>query len=351
MDVDWESFLIGAGAVFKGGQVSHFSGLRVGLETPNAGDILTDLSHLGLIAVGGADAAAFLQGQLTNDVRDVYDTRAQRSALCSPKGRVLANFLLFFRTGTYFLQLPQELLDFILKRLRLFVLRSDADLTDASDALIRIGTFGWNAHTKLQQVLGTLPSTDNDVVQPLPLTVIRLRGERPRYEILGPYGPIRELWTALAEVTSPAGAGVWSLLDIQSGLPTISHQTSDAFVPQMLNWDVLSGVNFTKGCYTGQEVVARTQYLGKIKRRLYRAQIRDTAVVRPAMPLVVADEQGTRTVGQVVNAEPHQGNNWELLAVIATQEAARATIYLHDDRGPPLQLAPLPYSLGSETSD
>lgn len=351
MDADWQSFLIGAGAVFAGGRLSHFSSLREESEAAIAGDILTDLSQLGLIAVRGADAAAFLQGQLTNDIRDVSETRAQRSAFCSPKGRVLANFLIFFRTDTYFLQPPQELLDSILKRLRLFVLRSDVALTDASDALIRIGLCGWNAHTRLQQMLGALPSTDNDVVQLSPLTVIRIRGERPRYEILGPYGPIRQLWTALAEVTCPTGPGAWSLLDIQSGVPTISHQTSDAFVPQMLNWDALSGISFTKGCYTGQEVVARSQYLGKIKRRLYRARIRDTAVVRPAMPLVVVDEQGTRTVGEVVNAEPQPGNNWELLAVIATQEVARATVYLHDDRGPALQLAPLPYSFESGTSD
>jgi folate-binding protein YgfZ len=350
MDADWQSFLMDAGAAFTGARLSHFSNLHEESKAAIAGDIVVDLSHLGLIAVGGTDATTFLQGQLTNDIRDVCATRAQLSACCSLKGRVLANFLIFLRTDSYFLQLPEELLDPILKRLRLFVLRSDVALTDASDSLIRMGVSGWNVHNKLQQTLGTLPNTVNDVVQPAPLTVIRMRGERPRYEIVGPSMSMKQLWTALAEVIRPVGPSAWSLLDIHDGIPTISQETADTFVPQMLNWEVLSGISFTKGCYTGQEIVARTQYLGKIKRRLYRARVQATAAVCPGMTLVAVDEQGTRSVGQVVNAEPQLGDNWDLLAVIATQEAERATIYLQDAQGPALQFASLPYSLESGMS-
>jgi folate-binding protein YgfZ len=263
---------------------------------------------------------------------------------------VLANFLIFSRTNSYFLQLPQQLLDSILKRLRLFVLRANVSLHDASDILVRIGVSGRRGHTELAQRLGGLPNTDNDVIQADPFTVIRMRGERPRYEILAPAEPMRELWTMLAKVTSPASSGAWSLLDIQCGIPTISQETADAFVPQMLNWDVLSGISFTKGCYAGQEIIARTQYLGKIKRRLYHARVQGAEIVRPAMPLVVVDEQGTRSVGQVVNAEPQQEGRWDLLAVISTEEAEHATLYLQDARGPALQLVPLPYALESRIS-
>lgn len=352
MNADWQSFLIAEGAVFTDGHLSHFSSLREEAEAASAADVMVDLSHLGLIAIGGTDAAAFLQGQVTNDIREVSEVRAQHSACCSPKGRVLANFLIFSLGDNYFLQLPRGLLDTIFKRLRLFVLRADVTLTDASDALIRIGLSGWNAHAKLQQTLGALPSKENDVVQSSSVTVIRMRGEPARYEILGSLDPMKQLWTSLAEVTRRAGPRAWSVLDIHNGIPVISQETADAFVPQMLNWDLLSGISFTKGCYTGQEIVARTQYLGRIKRRLYRARVRTHRVVRPAMPLVVMDEQGTRNVGQVVNAEPHPGNSWELLAVIATQEAERETIYLqdHQGRGPALELVPLPYGLKSGTT-
>nr|MBS0020935.1 folate-binding protein YgfZ [Gammaproteobacteria bacterium] len=350
MDADWQSFLIGAGAVFTGARLSHFRDLHEESEAAIAGDVLVDLSHLGLITVGGKDATTFLQGQLTNDIREVSETRAQLSACCSLKGRMLANFLIFSSSDRYFLQLPQELLESILKRLRMFVLRSQVALTDASDTLVRIGLSGWKAHAKLQQTLGALPSTEHDVVQPAPLTVIRMRGERPRYEILGPAATMRRLWTALAEVTCPVGPGAWSLLDIHYGIPALSHETTDAFVPQMINWELLSGVSFTKGCYTGQEIVARTQYLGKIKRRLYRARVHATAAVRPGMALVVMDEQGARSVGQVVNAELQPGDQWDLLAVISTQEAERATIHLHDPQGPALQIASLPYALESRIS-
>lgn len=351
MDAAWQSFLIGTGARFTGGRLSHFTTLREESQAAIAGDILVDLSHLGLIGVGGADAATFLQGQLTNDLRDVSEGQGQFSACCSPKGRVLACLLVFSRADTYFLQLPQELLGSILRRLRLFVLRAKVTLTDASETLIRVGLSGWNVHRKLQQTLGAVPHTDHAIVQPSPFTVIRLRGERPRYEVLGPYEPMRELWAALAEVACPTGPGAWSLLDIQAGVPTVGRDTTDTFVPQMLNWDALAGISFTKGCYTGQEIVARTQYLGKIKRRLYRARLRGTVDVRPAMPLVVAEAQATRTVGQVVNAEPQPGGSWDLLAVIATEEAGRATVHLPDTSGPALELLALPYPLDTGASD
>lgn len=351
MDADWQSFLIGAGAVFSGGRLSHFNTLREESQAALVGDIVVDLSHLGLIGVGGTNAAAFLQGQLTNDIHNVSEARGQLSACCSPKGRVLACLLVFALADSYFLQLPRELLDSILGRLRLFVLRSRVTLTRANDTLILIGLSGWNAHSKLQQTLGAVPKENDDIVQSSPFTVIRVRGERPRYEILGPRGRMRELWTAVAEVACPAGPGAWSLLDIHSGVPTIVRDTAGAFLPQMLNWDALSGISFTKGCYTGQEIVARTQYLGEIKRRLYRARVEGIAVVRPAMPLVVANGQAARNVGQVVNAEPQPGDAWDLLAVIATEEAARETIQLHDDRGPALKLLPLPYAIHAGAPD
>ncbi|MGF1613073.1 MAG: YgfZ/GcvT domain-containing protein [Gammaproteobacteria bacterium] len=348
MHSEWQSFLADAGASFTEEGISRFGDLGEESQAAISGDCVVDLSHLGLIAVKGAEAAHFLQGQLTNDVQALSETRAQRSAYCNPKGRVVATFLIFSRVGTYFLQLPRPILGSILGRLRLFVMRSDVALTDASDALIGIGVSGWNVHDTLQQAVGPLPKAPNDVSQPAPLTVIRISGERPRYEIIGPFAPIRQLWATLTQVARPSGPHAWSLLDIHCGVPTIHRETADLFVPQMINWDVLSGVSFTKGCYTGQEIVARTQYLGKIKRRLYRAQVNtlDT-VIPPATPLIAADEQGSRTIGQVVNAEMRPGGEWDLLVVLATQEAKDATIYLRDEGGPILQLRPLPYSLES----
>lgn len=345
MNVDWRSFLGAAGAAFTDDKVSHFSGLQNESEAALAGDVVVDLSHLGLIGADGRDVVSFLQGQLTNDIREVCATRAQLSACCTPKGRVLANFLVFSRADGYFLQLPQQLLDSFLKRLRLFVLRSQVTLTNASDALIRIGVSGWNGHAELRHQLGALPSGVDEVVQSAPFTVIRLRGERPRYEIVGPAESMRSIWAALTGVARPAGSGAWSLLDIHCGLPTVLQETADTFVPQMLNWDVLSGISFTKGCYAGQEIVARTQYLGKIKRRLYRAEVKATETVQPTMPLIVVDERGPRSVGQVVNAERQRDNHWDLLAVISTEEAEHETLYLRNAEGPALQLAPLPYML------
>jgi folate-binding protein YgfZ len=211
-----------------------------------SGNAIFDLRHFALISVHGDDAEDFLQGQLTNDVGEVTATRAQLSAWCSPKGRVLTCFLVFRHDGRLLLQLPDTLLEQTLKRLRMYVLRAKAILESADDSLARFGLVGEDAASCLRDLLGDLPEHADDVRRFEHVTIIRLRGGRPRYEIVGA-----------------------QLLDIEAGIANIGPDTSDSFVPQMINLDRIGGVSFTKGCYVGQEIVARTQHLGRIKRRMY----------------------------------------------------------------------------------
>lgn len=344
MKSDWKAFLLNKGAeVLDDSSVQSFGNEERELRIVTTGDVLADLSHLGLISVHGEEAASFLQGQFTGDVRQVDPQHSQLSAYCSPKGRMLASFRIFMRGDSYYLCLPRSLVEGTLKRLRMFVLRAKATLEDASDSLVRIGFSGPKAEAQLADYLGAIPQQLDEVVQTQELSVIRIPGPHPRFEIHGEVEPMKKLWTVLDVRGAPVGRGPWELLDIRAALPTVYEQTADAFVPQMTNLQILGGVNFKKGCYTGQEVVARMQYLGKLKRRMYRARVETEERPQPGDALFTADSSG-QSAGKVVNAQPSPDGGYELLAVVEIASADDARLHLGSAGGPTLEILAMPYA-------
>jgi len=314
------------------------------------GDAIFDLQHLALIGVDGDDAVDFLQGQLTNELREVTDTHAQQSAWCSPKGRVLTCFLVFRHRGRLLLQLPAALIEQTVKRMGMYVLRAKATLVDASDELMRMGLVGEAAEECLRNTVGALPEHADDVLGTDRLTIIRLRGRRPRYEIVGPRAALAALWEACGKVAVAADADAWELLDIVAGVASIGPDTSDAFVPQMINLDRIGGISFTKGCYVGQEIVARTQHLGRIKRRMYRAHWNGSAHLNPGETLHGAGEANSPKA-RIVNAKRMPEGGFALLAVIPIDVATelRDTGLTIAD-GSQLKLEALPYALEDENA-
>ncbi len=163
-----------------------------------------------------------------------------------------------------------------------------------------------------------------------------------RFLAIGSYEAAKACWSNLVDQCrfSQQPSSFWQLQDIRCGLPTITAETSEAFLPQMLNLDLLGGISFEKGCYTGQEVIARTHYRGTVKRRLYRAQIDTTETVNPGDILA----QGEDTVGHIVNAAPVTKNIWECLAVVLCDRVQKIPTFLHKPEGPPLQWLELAYT-------
>jgi len=323
MSDDWNAFLAGRGAVRRGATIAHFGDPAGEARAALDADIVTDLGHLGLISVSGEDTVTFLQGQLTSDVAEITPERAQVSAWCSPKGRVLATFLVFRHADSLVLQLPRELLDGTLARLRMFVLRADAALEDASERWARIGACGPRVEKRLAEELGAIPRSVDGVLRTPKATVIRLRGVRPRFEVVASPAEMPALWEACREVADAAGADAWELLDIEAGVPTVREATADVFLPQMLDLPRLGGVSFTKGCYVGQEVVARTEHLGRLKRRLYLAHAGGAATPRPGEPVLGPDDDA-QAAGRVVQAQPVPDGGYDLLAVIHIETAEAA---------------------------
>lgn len=250
------------------------------------------LSHLGLIRASGEDAPSLLQGQLSNDVRLLGEQQGQLSSLNSPKGRMLAVLQLFLHEADIHLQLDQRVLDDTLKRLRLFILRSRVTLEPAP--LAGLGVYGAGAPDWLRTAGLPAPEAPFARAGAQGISLIRQPGDQPRYALWGTPERLAALPACRAGTLND-----WCLQDIACGLPTILPETRDEFVPQMANLDLLGGISFSKGCYTGQEIVARLHYLGQIKRRLFACR----AAGSPPLPGAPLYAHGApEPVGSVVQA-------------------------------------------------
>jgi hypothetical protein len=342
MRPEWKSFLIEQGAEFDGSTLLHFGNPERERRILPQGAILCDLSSQGLISATGPDATAFLQGQLSNDINQVTAERAQISSYSSPKGRAYTTFQIMQRQGVYYLSLSSDVLETVLKRLRMFVLRSKVSLEDARDSLVRFGYADPQGEQRLQAALGKYPKQVLDVVQAGNLTIVRQAASVPRFEIYGELDDARQLWSRLSVNAAAVGSEAWDYFNIEAGIPWVTAASMEAWVPQMMNLQLIDGINFKKGCFPGQEVVARLKYLGKNKRQMYRIAI-DT-VHAPAVGAAIQNAAGEEA-GTILNAvlSPN-GNEIEALAVLKIAESDQA-LSLDDAK---VRLLTLPYSLDSE---
>lgn len=343
MNEPWKIFLLGQGAVYDNGWPRHFGNPLSERRAARESDVIADLSSLALIRARGPEAKTFLDAQLTNKLDTLDASRSLLAAWCSAKGRMLAVFRIFLRDGEYYLQLPASLRDDVLKRLHMFVLRSKVMLERADTELVRFGLVGPAGASLLCDATGFLPEGNNACVTSGTLTLLRLPGVQPRFEIVAPIEDATTLWEKLRRSAVPAGSGIWAWHDIMAGLPTVLPATSDAFVPQMANLELVGGVSFNKGCYPGQEIVARMQYLGRLKQRMACAHV---AAEAPAAgtPIFAPDRPG-QSVGTVVDAQPSPAEGSDLLAVIQTSSVQAGELHLGGETGPRLEIQPLPYSL------
>jgi len=339
MNPDWMRFIEAHGGLPQNGDPTVFPSAPREAECA-----LMDLSHLGLIGVSGADAESFLQGQLTNDVRELSDSHTQLAGHCSPKGRLLASFRVLRLDDSYYLQLPRATLPAILKRLQMFVLRAQVRVADASDTLVCIGLSGACAPGLLAERVPNLPEADHGLARAAGLSLVRIPGPGPRFAILGQPQVMGPLWEDLATRATPMDGAYWTLLDIRAGIPTVYPATADAFVPQMANLQLIDGLSFTKGCYVGQEIVARMQYLGKLKRRMYVAQVASPEAPRPGDELHAPGSSSERASGRVVDVRPSGEGRYELLVVAEVAVAEGGEVRLGAD-GPLLTLDAPPYGL------
>lgn len=327
------------------GGVLHF-----GQEHKESAGALQDntifaLSWFGVIRLSGEDAVPFMQGQFTNDVKAVNAEKGQLNAWCSAKGRIIASFRLFMWNGAYYLVLPAAQLEAFMQRLRMYVLRAKVTLEDVSGEFHCVGLSGPKSDSMLEHCgIAGAPRESHQVSAGETGFVCAMPGSHKRYLLLLQTESARNVWDcALSEHFIQAGFNAWQFVEINNGLPQVTTETSDAFVPQMLNFQALGGLSFKKGCYTGQEVVARMQYLGTLKRHMHiiHANSGETGL-SPGDPVYQSGHDGA--VGKLVNVQHNPQGGDTGLAVIRDDSVA-GDLRAANPQGPALTLQAVPYSI------
>ena len=301
-----------------------------------------DLNSLGMMSITGEDAVTFLQGQLTNDVRLISKEKSQIAGYCTAKGRLLATLLLWQTPTGIALQLNPEIATSIQKRLSMYVLRAKVNIEDSTKKWARFGIAG-DATSVLEKLIGGVPETPMDTISASDMTLIRLHGSTPRYELVVPISMHETIRSELTAQGQQSNIETWNWLEVQSGVGQVETQTQEEFVPQMLNFDLLNGISFNKGCYTGQEIVARTHYLGKVKRRTLLAHLDTDAKPHPGDKIYGVS--GTEAAGMIVNAAANPETGYDVLVEVRLESLEAGTLALSDPQGPKLKLLEMPYAV------
>ena len=293
---------------------------------------VSHLLHLGVIRVQGEDAAAFLQSQLTQDVLLLGPSQARLAAFCSAKGRMQASFIGLQRApGEILLVCSRDVLAPTLKRLSMFVMRSKAKLTDAT---ADFGLFGLTCGS-----ISGLPAAS------VPWTMATV-GAAHAVQLYPADAQPRALWLAPVELPPPAGPvlplATWLWSEVASGIATVTAPIVEAFVPQMLNYESVGGVNFKKGCYPGQEVVARSQFRGSLKRRAFLAHGEGELL---AGQEVFHESDGEQPVGTIAQAAPSPLGGFDAIVSMQVSAAEGGRLSAGSAAAPALALLPLPYLL------
>ena len=297
-------------------------------------DFVADLSHNALLGVTGDDAAAFLHAQFTNDVAALEPGEAQWNGWCSAKGRLIATFLLARGAAGFFIMLPAEIAAPIARRLSMFVLRSKVKIADLTSQYARTGIAGKGAAALVQRHWGVLPA---------PLRVAEKDGalavalDAERFVAWVPAAALSAFRALFSADWQSAGADEWEWRAIRAGMPTIVAATQEAFVPQMANFELVGGVSFKKGCYPGQEIVARTQYRGILKKRMALVHLDGAERPLPGQS-VYSSAFGEQSAGTLVNAAPSPQGGYDALVVAQVEGLARRDLRWNSPDGPAMEI-------------
>lgn len=345
MNPDWKDFLVRHAAAIESGVVQHFGDAAAERCATEQATVMCDLGQFGTLRVSGEDAQTFLQNLLSNDIRDVSTTRAQFSSLNSPKGRMLASMLIWRNGDDYLLQLPRDLCEPLRKKLGMYVLRAKVKISDTGNEIVLLGLSGADAQEILRKQFGELPQLPLGFIDAEQAGILKFSDTCFQISTTAQGAPA--LWQSLSQHAQPAGSACWDWINVRAGIPVILPQTQEQFVPQMVNFELIGGVSFKKGCYPGQEIVARMQYLGKPKRRMHLAHIDSNEAPQPGDELFSADME-SQASGTVVNASPAPGGGYDVLVVVQLASRESQTLHWKSLQGETLQFLPLPYPLSQD---
>ncbi len=328
MNPNWKIFLLSENAIFE-------NDMRIVFPSPQheGSKRIYPIPHLGVLTVTGKDAATLLQGQITCNINDITEIKSSLGALCNPKGRVITTFLLVKKGDAYLLVLPKELLESVKKRLQMYVFRSDVTLTDSSDELCLVGL----SYSDAQMNEPSSPERLFATTQQENI-IVNLSSDQNRCLIIAEADNAQKLWSEqVKQGFQPENSDQWRYLDIISGIPWLTMETSEEFIPQMLNLDKLGGISFTKGCYTGQEIVARTHYLGTAKREMFLAECDTSTPPEPNSTIIDDGKDAEQSIGKVLCAQTRQ-NICKMLIVLQVPDTNTCKLRLKDQNQDKIKL-------------
>ncbi len=339
-----DQFLNSIKQQFPTSQVDNLGFWQSGAETGSVASALsiTPLSQYTLLSVVGPDGHKFLQGQTTCDWNKITSSQASLGSYCNIKGRVVSSFLGFVTAEEHVqLRLRSDILDSSRETLSKYIVFSKAKLHANHDQLIGLGVFGADARQALMQFSDTLPESLWQSVTRNDMTFIQADDKGQRFECWVTEPHALAIWDALSKTATVADSSKWEQDNIDAGIAEVCTATQDVFLPQMLNYQRVGAVSFTKGCYTGQEIVARMEYRGKLKRRMYRASLSGVA---PAPGADLFQGDGSQSIGNVVSAVATD-TGCTLLAVLTEDAVAAGDIQLAESVST-LKIETLPYAVG-----
>ena len=335
MNTDWKKYL----------QEELSSTTDAASDNKKAGteNIICDLSQYSTIVIAGDDASNFMQGQFTNDINNINDNTSQTSGFCNKKGRMAANFRLFLHQGNYFLSIKNNLVETSISHLQNYILRSHVAIQDVSEQLVHIGIAGNKSAEFLSAFIDNISDEVDSVSHNADYIALRVAGTIPRYEIFCSLEHAKALWEKISKDANVVNASSWDYLNIQAGTPFIDINTSGEFVPQMANMELINGVSFTKGCFTGQEIVARMHYLGKLKKRTFKIHIATEEKPNTGDKLFAENARAGQNTGAILQVEESAESGFDALAVIQIADT-ESKLFLNDADGPAITIETLPYN-------
>lgn len=335
--MSWQAFLGTQGAEADEQGIARFAA-PAGTAALETGSTIVPLGDYGLIRFSGEETVPFLHGQLSSDLKNLPADGIQYASYSTPKGRMLATVLLLREQSDVLLMLPRSLLAAIQKRLSMYVLRSKTRASDASAERILLGLAGPEALVQAAQVFGAIPQAAMQSVLIPGGALHRLGGDRLLL-VLDDAAAEAAWGKLLAAGAVPGSDAAWMLSDIRAGILWVQAETQEEFVAQMANMELIGAVSFKKGCYPGQEIVARTQYLGKLKRRTFR--LAAAQPLQAGQPVYSPGMNGQAS-GLIAQAAPLADGSWEALAVVQLSSLPLG-LHLQDAEGPQLTVKDLPY--------
>ena len=310
--------------------------------------VLTKLDNLCVYQVTGDDAHSFLQGQFSNDIEMVNETNAQLTSYSTPKGRMLAIFYVCKRSDHYLLITSRDIADDVMKRLQMYVMRSKVVISKLDNEMV-LGLSNDTDGTVLKHLNLPKPESDYQTTSVDNLISIQIPGIQSRYLIIGDQASLAELNQISPEIVYVYTSDYWQWLDIMSGIPTVTAATQEAFVPQMANMELINGVSFSKGCYPGQEVVARLHYLGNANRRMFRVEVQSENDLHSGDEIFTSNSN--QAVGKFLSVTKVDNAKYAGLAIVRTEAVKDKSLYTAPNDGDTVLIMKLPYQVPIEAKE